>query len=68
LSAIEVVTKHEADKIKFYSALYHSLTSPTTFSEGNTYLGFDNKIHTLDPGSDAYYTEMSIWDTFSLKS
>eukprot|EP01080_Neovahlkampfia_damariscottae_P006430 gene6430-10438_t len=64
LSAIVVETKNIDDKVKFYSALYHSLTSPTQFSEGGNYLGFDRKIHPIDKGSDAYYTEFSIWDTF----
>jgi putative alpha-1,2-mannosidase len=31
-------------------------------SENRKYLGFDNKIHTLDKGQDFWYSDMSIWD------
>jgi predicted alpha-1,2-mannosidase len=65
LSNYQVVTQYENDKIKFFTSLYHTLIVPTTFSEiGGIYLGFDKKIHRLEQGSDAFYTEMSIWDTF----
>ena len=38
---IKVSGKYKEDKIKFYSALYHSMLSPTKWSEANgTYIGF----------------------------
>ncbi|ETO27916.1 alpha-1,2-mannosidase, partial [Reticulomyxa filosa] len=47
----------------FYTALYHALCSPTTFSEVNeVYLGFDQQVHTVRSGNSAYYTDMSLWD------
>jgi predicted alpha-1,2-mannosidase len=65
LNTIQIKTDNHDDKVKFYSALYHSLIVPTTFSESDkTYLGFDNKIHRVDNGSDAFYSELSLWDTF----
>lgn len=65
LDNYRVVTSNEDDKMKFFTALYHSFVVPTTFSEiGGIYLGFDNKIHQLESTSKAFYTEMSIWDTF----
>ena len=60
----------EKDNITaFYTAVYHTYVSPTTFSEsGGVYLGFDNQVHSLTENSNypmnAYYTDLSIWDTF----
>ena len=53
----------------FYTALYHTLTSPTRFSEvGGFYLGFDGQVHQVGDNAQFpmanYYTDMSIWDTF----
>jgi predicted alpha-1,2-mannosidase len=39
------------------------LLTPTIFSDPNgQYLGFDNKVHTLENGQEAFYSDMSIWD------
>jgi len=51
------------DQIIFYTALYHSMMMPTTFTDVNgQYLGFDKQIHQAD--GFTYYTDMSLWDTF----
>jgi putative alpha-1,2-mannosidase len=46
----------------FYTAMYHSLLAPTTYSESDgSYLGFDGKVHTVwEEGN--YHSDMSIWD------
>ncbi len=44
----------------FYSAMYHTLLFPRTFSEyGKYYSAFDDKIH-----SGVSYNDYSLWDTY----
>jgi len=76
LAAIEVSGGQTSDIIKFYTAFYHTLMAPTTFSEaGNYYVGFDKKIHQLNESTEDYryrfklpqqrfFSDMSIWDTY----
>jgi predicted alpha-1,2-mannosidase len=53
----------EREQTIFYTALYHSLQMPTTFSDVNgDYLGFDGRVHRAS--GFTYYTDMSLWDTF----
>lgn len=55
----------EDDLTIFYTSLYHSLLSPTKWSEANgLYLGFDMQIHTKPDDMDSVYTDLSIWDVF----
>lgn len=51
-------------KMIFYTALYHSLLFPRTFSDadGRYYSHFDDKIHKMDQGD--YYVDFSLWDTY----
>ncbi len=53
-----------ADELEiFYTALYHALMMPTTWTEdGGDYLGFDGDVHFADGWT--YYTDLSMWDTF----
>lgn len=47
----------------FYSALYHSLLFPATFSDvDGKYMGLDNLIHTAK--GFTYRSDFSLWDTF----
>jgi predicted alpha-1,2-mannosidase len=50
-------------RVSFYSALYRTQLTPTTFSDvdGN-YRGFDRLIH--DTGGRVQYANLSLWDTF----
>ena len=49
----------------FYTALYHSLLYPSVFSDDNRqYLGVDGRVHTVDPGHAAFYTNFSGWDIY----
>jgi len=61
LNRIRIKTPNTVDKVKFYTAYYHSLCSPTIYTEaGNSYLGFDGKIHT---GEDFnFVSDLSLWD------
>ncbi|MBE7174968.1 MAG: GH92 family glycosyl hydrolase [Mucilaginibacter polytrichastri] len=49
-------------KTVFYTALYHCLTAPNTYSDvDGSYRGLDQKIHKAD---FTYYTVFSLWDTY----
>ena len=63
LSKIEVETMTEADKITFYTALYHTLLSPIIYEDvDGRYRGLDQNIHTSDGFTN--YTIFSLWDTY----
>jgi predicted alpha-1,2-mannosidase len=50
----------------FYTGLYHSLLFPSVFSdEDGNYIGFDNKIHSVDTTKQhAQYANFSDWDIY----
>lgn len=63
LSKISVDEPSEALNQVFYTAYYHALIAPNTFSDfDGSYLGMDKKIHKAK-GNDIY-TVFSLWDTF----
>jgi predicted alpha-1,2-mannosidase len=54
-----------AQQAVFYTALYHSLLDPSVFSDDNgQYTGVDGRVHTVDPGHAAFYTNFSGWDIY----
>jgi predicted alpha-1,2-mannosidase len=54
-----------AQQAEFYTALYHSLLHPNVFSDDNgQYKGVDGKVHTVDSGHSAFYTNFSGWDIY----
>ncbi len=54
----------QAQKISFYTALYHAFIHPNTYHDADgRYRGRDMKIHKLDSGEE-HYTVFSLWDTF----
>lgn len=60
LNRIQVIGGTPNDQIIFYTAMYHSLLYPRTFSEyGRYYSAFDGKIH-----NGVSYNDYSMWDTF----
>jgi predicted alpha-1,2-mannosidase len=62
LSGIKVEDKNKEHKTIFYSALYHSLLNPNTFSDvDGSYMGMDGKVRNADHD---VYTVFSLWDTF----
>ncbi|WP_109302393.1 GH92 family glycosyl hydrolase [Aquimarina sp. AU474] len=63
LSRIEVEGGKEQDKIKFYTALYHTLIHPNTLNDVN---GEYPKMKTRETlkTSGTRYTVFSLWDTY----
>jgi predicted alpha-1,2-mannosidase len=50
---------------EFYTALYRALSYPNVFSDDNgQYPGVDGKVHTVDAGHSAFYTNFSGWDIY----
>jgi predicted alpha-1,2-mannosidase len=63
LSSILVESQSSTKKIVFYTALYHALLNPNTFSDADgNYIGMDRKIHTEK--NSVMYSVFSLWDTF----
>ena len=70
LSKIEVQLDQSSDEayrkdklVTFFTALYHSLLFPSTFSDvDGKYMGLDNKVHTAN--GFTYRSDFSLWDTF----
>ncbi|MBU0475332.1 MAG: GH92 family glycosyl hydrolase [Bacteroidetes bacterium] len=63
LSKIIIESNNNDEKNVFYTALYHSLLNPNTFSDvSGDYTGMDNKIYNIKNGN--VYTAFSLWDTF----
>jgi predicted alpha-1,2-mannosidase len=64
LSKIRIGGGTHDQQAEFYTALYHALLVPTTFSDADgTYAGFDLKTHQLPPGR-TQYTNFSGWDIY----
>jgi len=60
LSKIRIQTQSKDDRVNFYTAMYHSLLYPRTFSEyGRYYSAFDDRVH-----NGVSYNDYSLWDTF----
>jgi predicted alpha-1,2-mannosidase len=63
LSHIQASGGNAAQQRVFYTALYHSLLHPSTFSDVNgEYIGFDNAIHKA--GGRVQYANYSGWDIY----
>lgn len=63
LSKIEVQTLTEAQKISFYTAMYHTNLAPVLYEDvDGQYRGLDQNIHTSDGFTN--YTIFSLWDTY----
>ena len=61
LSDVAVETDDEAEKRKFYTALYHSFLFPGIYSDvDGSYRGMDQEIYNSD---NPNYTVFSLWDT-----
>ena len=62
LGKIDVETDDDEVRTIFYTALYHTMTAPSVFSDvtGN-YRGADGKVH---HGDFTNYTTFSLWDTY----
>jgi predicted alpha-1,2-mannosidase len=63
LSKIKIKTFNEADKVRFYTALYRTCLAPVIHSDADgTYRNHQNKIIKRTNGQQ--YTIFSLWDTF----
>ncbi len=63
LGRIEIEGGSEAQKISFYTAMYHSFLSPYLYSDvDGRYRGHDLAVHQSD--GHEMYTVFSLWDTF----
>jgi predicted alpha-1,2-mannosidase len=64
LNKIQVSGGAHEDKEIFYSMLYHALLGPQVVSDVNgQYLGYDAKVHTVEPGR-VQYGVFSGWDIY----
>jgi predicted alpha-1,2-mannosidase len=63
LSAIDVRGGTETQRRTFYTALYHTMIAPNTFSDADgRYRGMNGTIRSA--GKRTHYTVFSLWDTF----
>ena len=65
LGKIAITGGSHAQRVVFYTALYHCLLAPTVSSDDNgEYRGADGKVHQLTAGQTAEYTNFSGWDIY----
>lgn len=63
LSRIRIETADEAARKVFYTALYHTMVAPSTYSDINgDYRGSDDQVR--NDKSFTNYTTFSLWDTY----
>lgn len=62
LGKVDIETKDSVNQRIFYTAMFHSMTAPSVFSDINgQYRGADGKVH---QGDFVNYTTLSLWDTY----
>ena len=65
LGKIQITGGTSVQQANFYTALYHALLHPNVNSDTNgQYIGVDGKVHTVDSGHTAEYTNYSGWDIY----
>lgn len=63
LSKVEIKSNDIDEKVKFYTALYHSMLAPTIYSDmDGAYYGPDKQVHQVDGWTN--YSTFSLWDTY----
>lgn len=63
LSKIEIKCDDRDEKVKFYTALYHSMLAPTIYSDvDGAYYGPDKQVHQADGWTN--FSTFSLWDTY----
>ncbi|MDB6018808.1 MAG: putative alpha,2-mannosidase [Pedosphaera sp.] len=63
LSRVKIESPNPTIRQTFYSALYHTMTSPTLYNDADgSYRGPDDLVHTN--AGFQYYSTFSLWDTF----
>jgi YVTN family beta-propeller protein len=64
LDTISIRGGSQTAQATFYTALYHASLEPSLFNDANgEYIGFDNKVHRVQPGH-SQYANFSGWDTY----
>lgn len=62
LNKVNIETTDSASRRIFYTAMYHTMTAPSVFSDVNgQYRGVDGKVY---DGNFTNYTTLSLWDTY----
>ncbi|WP_205855777.1 glycoside hydrolase family 92 protein, partial [Phytoactinopolyspora endophytica] len=66
LGTIDIEGGAEEERVKFYTALYHSLLHPNVRNDVNgEYLGYDDEVHVVEDGRDFYVNFAgSGWDMY----
>ncbi|MBN2785176.1 MAG: GH92 family glycosyl hydrolase [Pontiellaceae bacterium] len=65
LGKVQVEGTSEEDKVKFYTALYHSFLQPRTFNDvDGSYPEFAGGGSIRNAGVRDYYADFSMWDTY----
>ena len=65
LNQIEIEGGTPEQRIVFTTALYHSLMTPTLYSDSNgEYTGMDHQVHHVEAGQSAQYANFSGWDVY----
>jgi predicted alpha-1,2-mannosidase len=65
LSKINVEGNIKEDKVKFYTAMYHSFQQPRIYSDvDGSYPRFDGNAATDTIKNGNYYCDFSLWDTY----
>ncbi len=63
LQRVQVKMSSKEDMVNFYTAMYHSFLTPTTYQDTNgEYKGLDQNTHKTDGFTN--YTTFSLWDTY----
>src|SRR5882724_2183037 len=63
LSRIKIESSNPLVRQTFYSALYHTMTTPNLYNDADgSYRGPDGEVHTN--ADFQYYSTFSLWDTF----
>lgn len=63
LSKVEIKSNDIDEKVKFYTAFYHSMLAPTIYSDvDGAYYGPDKQVHQADGWTN--YSTFSLWDTY----
>ncbi|HEX3942744.1 MAG TPA: GH92 family glycosyl hydrolase [Rhizomicrobium sp.] len=65
LGAIAIAGGRKDERTVFYTALYHALLEPNTYSDVNgEYRGFDTKVHKVAAPRRVQYANFSGWDVY----
>ena len=65
LSKVQVEGEVEEDKVKFYTAMYHSCLQPRTFNDcDGSYVSFAGGKKIMNSGDKDYFVDFSMWDTY----